>query len=360
MSRLTVILVIVVFLGAFAALVIFDPFGFLAATPFEHASEVQIGTGSFNAWNELGSRSASVMYDSREGVFKMWYVGFGKLDRTGVGYATSGNGTDWDTSAYLEPVVEQILADPGASRPRTWEDGGITTVEVIRDGALYRMWYTAVEDTEERRERIGYATSTDGITWAKHSGNPVFTPQEGSWDAHSVSDPTVINEGGLYRMWYTGTTQNADGSRGTTAIGYATSRDGINWVRAQGQPVFQAQKPWGSGGIGGPSIIPVQRDLLYELWFHGADEDGNLAVGRAYSDDGIRWVEDDQNPLVRDDNFGFTSPDVHKVGSTYYLWLNRLEDARAESSLVHFTIWPLAIDDDTAAALPNTVPQLAE
>lgn len=51
-------------------------------------------------------------------------------------------------------------------------------------------------------EEIGYATSLDGLTWVKDGGNPVFTVSH-SW-ASSASDPAVVLMGDTYRMWFTG------------------------------------------------------------------------------------------------------------------------------------------------------------
>ena len=39
---------------------------------------------------------------------------------------------------------------------------------------LFRMWYSGGEQGEPNA--IGYANSSDGVTWNKHASNPVFKP----------------------------------------------------------------------------------------------------------------------------------------------------------------------------------------
>ena len=68
------------------------------------------------------------------------------------------------------------------------------------------MWYSGAR--HGGRQYMGYATSPDGITWSKYSGNPL------TW-ALSFGFPSVILDDGQYRMWYW--------LNSRTEIGYATS-----------------------------------------------------------------------------------------------------------------------------------------
>ncbi|MBC8232919.1 hypothetical protein H8E77_25535 [bacterium] len=74
---------------------------------------------------------------------------------------------------------------------------------VVYDGIEYHVWYTGYDGSNLS---IGYATSSDGVTWNKHADNPVLElGQSNSWDSTGVSGPTTVMFGAEdFRMWYTG------------------------------------------------------------------------------------------------------------------------------------------------------------
>ncbi|MGA1824085.1 MAG: hypothetical protein ACMUIP_05410 [bacterium] len=99
---------------------------------------------------------------------------------------------------------------------------------VIKDGDVYKMWY-------QQDDEICYATSSDGINWTEYSGNPVLkTGPSGSWDEEEVDGPSVVLEAGTYKMWYKGS---------TSFIGYAHSSDGITWIKHDDNPLFEGAGP---------------------------------------------------------------------------------------------------------------------
>ena len=121
--------------------------------------------------------------------------------------------------------------------PAAWDSAQLFRPWVIYDGSSFTMWY-AGEDSQGA-DRIGMATSNDGVSWTKYSGNPVLDlGPPGSWDGDSISDACVIKENGGYKMWYTGQTYGATSADDVFKIGYATSPDGIHWTRDSGNPVL--------------------------------------------------------------------------------------------------------------------------
>ena len=172
---------------------------------------------------------------------------------------------------------------------------------VIKDGDIYKMWYQKDEDY------IGYATSIDGINWTVYSGNPVLVPgTPGSWDELEVDGPSVIKENGQYKMWY-----NAEhGDEDASSIGYATSIDGINWTKYEGNPLFEA------GGGGSPSVI--KDGGIYKMWYGGKN-----GMCYAISTDGINWTQYNGNPVIEGD---FGCPSVIKNGGIYEMWYECGED----------------------------------
>jgi hypothetical protein len=68
------------------------------------------------------------------------------------------------------------------------------------------MWYVGLDSTgPSGRHRIGYAQSVDGVTWTKYAGNPVIgLGAAGQFDEFGLFSPFVIKDGAVFRIWYTG------------------------------------------------------------------------------------------------------------------------------------------------------------
>ena len=104
-----------------------------------------------------------------------------------------------------------------------WDNFGVASPSVIFDGSIYNMWYSGGDGTVSGNS-IGYAASNDGITWTKYSGNPVLSGVSGEWDP-SINNASVVLANGQYMMYYSGA---ASGS--PERIGLATSSDNIDFV----------------------------------------------------------------------------------------------------------------------------------
>jgi predicted GH43/DUF377 family glycosyl hydrolase len=83
------------------------------------------------------------------------------------------------------------------------------------------MWFSGV--AADGTIRTGYTTSTDWISW----GTPVMVLDAGpeDYDASVAFLPSVLFDGKNYHMWYTGFGPNG------YAFCYATSANGINWAK---------------------------------------------------------------------------------------------------------------------------------
>jgi hypothetical protein len=145
-----------------------------------------------------------------------------------------------------------------------WDGDTVTGPCVILDNGTYKMWYNG-RNGSGTSNCIGYATSTDGATWTKHPGNPVLAPSPGQWDAVHVFEPVVLLRGGSYEMWYSG----YDGSTAYGRHGYATSSDGINWSKHGQNPVFPVGEPaaWDSDQASLSAVLVEGQ--AYKAWYMG-------------------------------------------------------------------------------------------
>lgn len=138
--------------------------------------------------------------------------------------------------------------------------------------------------------RIGYATSPDGLNWTKYEGNPVLELRPEPDGEKHVTEPTVIFDGENYEMWFTSELQV--GSR--WRIGYATSSDGTHWDRHQGF-VLSASEGWEADGVATPFVLKA--GTLYKMWY-AARDNGIWRIGYASSENGTLWAKHPSNPVL--------------------------------------------------------------
>ncbi len=225
---------------------------------------------SLNAWDSLGVETVTVLIDSlapAQSRYKLWYAGQTYNDyRYEIGYAYSEDGIHW--TKHPEPVVQ-------VGEQATWDNCFLEGPSVLKDGDTYKMWYAAYDcevngQSTDGKVNIGYATSTDGIIWTKHAGNPVLTTSPAAWDAVFVQDPHVVAYNGMYHLWYGGVDVEDNYQQQT---GYAYSEDGIHWTKSSNNPVLKRGNSgsWDANTASFPSVI-IEREQL-KLWYTGKDVD---------------------------------------------------------------------------------------
>jgi len=227
---------------------------------------------------------------------------------------------------------------------------------IIKDGDIYKMWYSGMDDMGTTSFRIYYATSQDGITWTKYD-NTIPTNSDttgtngriplgtsGKGDEKEVKSPSVIIDNGTYKMWYSG----EDVVGGNSRIYYATSPDGLTWTKYDNTipsnsdtTSISGRVSLGTSGKGdeddaiAPSVI--KDGSTYKMWYTGSSAGGNSRIYYATSPDGLTWTKYDNSipansdttstngrvPLGTsgkgDDEYAF-APSVIKDESTYRMW----------------------------------------
>jgi len=107
---------------------------------------------------------------------------------------------------------------------------------ILHDNSGWRLWYTGYDGTREGQKTLGYASSADGVNWVRDPDNPIYSMD---W----VEDMCVVpHEGTLYMF--------AEGVRDRAQL--LTSRDGRHWTRvgtldirlANGEPISEG--PYGT------------------------------------------------------------------------------------------------------------------
>ena len=251
-------------------------------------------------WDGLGTGNHSVIF--HDGQYKMWYVGKNQHWMTPggqIGYATSTDGENW-TRYSGNPVLSPDSSDLSLFSPVVLFDEGkfkmwvtigfpqfaklkysestdginwstpellnfpepfIQPGSVIKEGGEYRLYYSG---NFPPQLDIRFATSIDGKSWTPH-GSPILNRGElGAYDHDAAQTPAVVKDAnGNYHMFY-----SADMNPGVSAldqtIAYATSTDGINWIKYPFNPVINIQ-PWINDEI--YACAAVIRDNKIHLWY---------------------------------------------------------------------------------------------
>lgn len=79
-------------------------------------------------------------------------------------------------------------------------------------------------------------------TWVRLSPNPIVSPQGNGFESAGTFNPSVVMKDGKFVMLY-----RAQDRKGTSSLGYATSEDGVHFVRRP-EPVMVSETPYEKGG----------------------------------------------------------------------------------------------------------------
>lgn len=130
------------------------------------------------------------------GVWRMWYVSARDWQVRGgeprhyyhIRYAESRDGISWDRRGRV--CID--FAHP--------DEHAIARPCVVRDGNVYRMWYSWRGD----RYRMGYAESADGLAWTRLDDQAGIDVSPDGWDSEMVEYPFVFQHGDDLLMLYNG------------------------------------------------------------------------------------------------------------------------------------------------------------
>lgn len=149
---------------------------------------------------------------------------------------------------------------------------------ILREGDQWKLWYTGYDGTREGKKMLGYATSTDGITWKRSPKNPIYSD-------HWVEDMCVVPYNGLYYMFAEGAEDRAQ---------LLTSHDGIEWKRIGHLDIrMKNGDPISDGPYGTPTAW--FEDGAWNLFY----ERGDRGVWLARSDDAKVFTNVHDDPVLK-------------------------------------------------------------
>ena len=177
-----------------------------------------------------------------------------------------------------------ILAPQGEG----FEAAGVFNPAVVRDGDRVVMLYRA----QDKRgiSRLGYATSTDGLTFTREAA-PVLGPEAEYERGGGVEDPRLVKIDGLYYLTYTA----YNGKDAQLAL--ATSRDLRRWDR-KGVILPAYKGRWNVNWTKAGAILPQRIGGRYWMYYMADAKDAHDQTGIAYSTDLVTWTEALDRPVL--------------------------------------------------------------
>ena len=204
----------------------------VAAEDPSHVSYVHdqpvLGLGELGCFDDSGAMPSWIV--DRGSLKYLYYTGWNTSTtvpyRNSIGLAVSRDGGQTFERAFKGPLLDRTQYEPHFCA---------VPCVLVEDGK-WRMWYLSgvrwdvFNDKPEPRYHIKYAESDDGINWDRRG---IVCIDFKSENEAGIVRPSVIKDGAVYRMWYSyrGLENYRTDKKNSYRIGYAESEDGIEWVR---------------------------------------------------------------------------------------------------------------------------------
>ncbi|MCK5252954.1 MAG: hypothetical protein KAQ96_08385, partial [Thermoplasmata archaeon] len=236
-------------------------------------------------------------------------------------------------SVNLKPSLSFNILNGGNAvlKPGTgtaWDTVLITGYSIVKVDSTYYMHYVGSRGTSLMNARhIGLATSTDGLSWTKYSGNPILSARVNSYDWTNLNNPSVVIDNGTWHMWYAGNHGNQNAAQSQDIdICYATSPDGYNWTKSSSNPVIaNGFANWAMDALRPYNV--QWNGSAFVMYYKGRSVGlgATSRLGLATSTDGVTWSQNPNNPLRRGDQNGWEDGEFEcgareMATSTHRMW----------------------------------------
>lgn len=276
--------------------------------------------------------------------YQVWYSAYDASGHYGVGYAVSGDGTNWEAS----PDNPLIQAQAGA-----WDQDAMDTLQVVWDatGSRYVMAYQGLTLPTSAFDPgswgFGIATSPDGVSWSKHPSNPVvnFVALAGTgivpcWPLSLSTDNGSFS--GLIGA-------RVEGDPLASCDVYPVSATALDQWSMQRTPVLTGDQWYDDSGVAGASMVEYKgTKYLFYVGFEDWEDHGTYVstlhhhLNLATSRDGVTWAKSPGNPIPISNT---TEGDINAVGaqvigSRIHLWVTDYYESEQSAAVGYFLFEP--------------------
>ncbi len=239
-----------------------------------------------------------------------------------------------DFFGYSQTIWTKYSDNPVLTKgPAGFDIIAIGQPTALFENDTIKLWYAGVGT--DMKARICYAYSTDGILWVKHPEPVIDVGSAGQWDCGWMDTPEIVKDQNGYKLYYYGDTVQQFAAI-SSAIGLATSADGIHWSKHPGNPVFTKGNPgeWDGSWVESPTVIFEPETGVYKMWYNGIDTSTwKIQIGLATSTDGFSWTKYFNNPVISTGNWGtyddiwLGTPTAILSGNLYEIWYSATSTA---------------------------------
>lgn len=223
----------------------------------EISQEQLLKPGEPGVFDDSGIMGTCILDDDNEK--KLYYIGWNLgvtvPFRNAIGLAVSDDDGASFCKKFEGAVLDRTAKEPNFS----------ASCCVIKEDGVYKIWYLSCvkwevsENDKKHHYHIKYAESENGIDWMRDGQIAIDFESEYEY---AISVPRVLKINNKYHMWFSSrATKEVD----TYRIRYATSVDGVSWVRKKEFEMDVSESGWDSDMVCYPSVF-YHRDELYMLY----------------------------------------------------------------------------------------------
>ena len=212
-------------------------------------------------------------------------------------------------------------------------------VNVVTNGpAPYTMYFSW-----RPKKAIALVRSADAMKWTQEPEICLSADPTSGWEDDLNRSCTVFKDG-VWHMWYTGQ------AKGCSKIGYATSRDGVNFTRVRREPVLVPERGYEKLSTMNPYVRWDEGRRLWRMWYAAGETYEPNVLCYAESKDGLNWRKWEGNPMFghgpRDswDRDRVGACEVHPLPDGRWVVAHR-DMLKGSPTYGHYVAWVGTYDD---------------
>lgn len=174
------------------------------------------------------------------------------------------------------------------------EQNGIAVGSVlVHEGRVHLFYFSYGSGANDA---VCLATSTDGLWFTPHPGNPIFRTR-GEWNCGRAISPHVVRFGERWRMYVC--TRDPEMSRQSIVLAEAKVGSDLGpeaWQQIGSGELFGPELDWEHESTESPSLI--EHGGRWYMFYGGGYWTRPQQIGCAVSVDGVRWSRLADRPLL--------------------------------------------------------------